>query len=586
MNSSSCRMRNTRVLSVFPKFPVSFWSYKYAIEMLGKKATMPPTGLATVAGMLPRDKFDLDRIIDMNVEPLTDKQIDSADLVFASAMIVQKPSLEEVIERVHSRGKKIVVGGPYATSYSEQISADHLVLGEAELTLPPFVNDFFEGKARRIYDENSVDKNNILLTKNGKPIITNTNIPRWDLLDLKNYYSMAVQYSRGCPFDCDFCDITKLFGKESRTKTPEQMVREFDALYTAGWKGPVFIVDDNFIGNASNVREFLPVLQEWQEDHKYPFSFLTEASMNLGNRNYKDILHGMVKAGFDHVFLGIESPDQDVIKKMNKGQNLGDPLERIKNIQEAGLEVTGGFIIGADGEKDGASERLFNFIQEAGIVVPMPGLLTALKGTELYKRLDREGRIRHETSGNNTHNLGFNFIPERDEETLIRDYTNLLEKLFDSKNYFERCRTLNERRGEFHKLPVKFPSDIRAFGNIIYEKIIKHPDGYFARYLFEIALKSPSKIPLVIAQGVKLHHFQTMTEATLDVARYTEHTQTLYETFKQKVGNLKKTINLEEISSTKKEIMADARRKYARIHEDFRDRARQAYKNLLRNVSI
>ncbi len=579
-------MQRIKVLPVFPEFPPSFWSYRYGVKMLGKKATMPPTGLATVAAMLPEEHFDLQRIVDMNVEPLRDEQLREADIIFTSSMIVQRKSNEEIIERAHKFGKKVVSGGPYPTSYHEQVSADYLVLGEAEVTLAPFLNDFLGGKARRIYTEKNVERDLTQLTKGGKPIVTNTPIPRWDLLNLNNYYSMAVQYSRGCPFDCEFCDITALFGRESRTKTPEQMVREFDALYQADWRGAIFLVDDNFIGNAPNVRKLLPALEEWQKKNGYPFSFLTEASVNLGNRNFSDILNGMVKAGFDHVFLGIESPDPDVLKKMDKGQNLGDLEEKVRNIQKAGLEVTGGFIIGADGEKEGAAERLFDFVQSNGIVVPMPGLLTALKDTKLYKRLEKEGRLRGDSSGNHTHSLGFNFVPEREEQTLIGEYKTLLGKLFDSKNYFERCRTLNERRGDFHKMSVT-KADVKAFFNIVYEKVIRHPDREFTKYLLETAVHSPSIFPVAVAQGVKLHHFQTMTKATLAVEEYKGHVDTLYERFQERVADMKKETHdfFDRVSAAEKEIVSEARRKYGKIHSDFRAGARGAYKNLLQRVS-
>ncbi|MDO8460106.1 MAG: B12-binding domain-containing radical SAM protein [Nanoarchaeota archaeon] len=582
-------MERLRILPVFPEFPKSFWGYNYAVELLGKKATMAPTPILTVAAMVPEDTFDMQRVIDLNVEPLKDEEIERADLIFTSSMIVQRDSLEDIIKRAHHFGKPVVAGGPYPTSYKDEVPADHLVLGEAEITLQPFLRDLLKGTPKKMYEEHSIDPSEITieLTRNRKPIITNTPVPRWDLINLKKYVVMPIQYSRGCPFDCDFCDITKLFGKESRTKTPAQMINEFNALYERKWRGPVFIVDDNFIGNAHNVRELLPHITKWQKEHKYPFSLFTEASMNLGILSYRDILEGMVKAGFDQVFLGIESIDPDVIRKMQKGQNLGDPYEKVRNIQRAGLEVTGGFIIGGDNEKPTVFENLFNFIQKAGIVIPMPGLLTALRGTDLYKRLEREGRLIEESTGNNTHHFGFNFKTELDEKFLVEGYTVLLEKLFDSKNYFNRCRTLDANRGEYHNSDGIGLPEIRAFTGIACEKLIRHPDKEAASYLRETLRKAPKKFPLAVAQTVKLHHFQTMTKANLDVYRYKQHTETLYERFERAAEQIKQGAGDFVISLRKLEkgILKEAAQKCRRIHKDFRENAQEAYNQLSERVN-
>lgn len=561
-----------KVLPVYPEFPISFWSYRYALDLMRKNATMPPTGLATVAAMLPQEHFELEKIIDLNVEPLTDAQIKKSDIIFTSSMIVQKDSLEEIIDRAHHFGKKVVAGGPYPTSYAEDLEKFdnvHLVLGEAEDTLTPFVNDLFSGNAKRVYE-----------TSGKKPSITSTPVPRWDLLNLNKYFSMAIQYSRGCPYDCEFCDITKLYGKESRTKTPKQMINEFEALRRSGWRGPVFIVDDNFIGNKKNVREMLPVVKQWQKRNRFPFSFYTEASMELANPNHKDILEGMVDAGFDMVFMGIESVDPDVIKKMQKGQNLGklNPYQKVEVIQRAGLEVTAGFIIGSDGEKPEVFENLFNFIQKSGIVVPMAGLLTALKGTDLYKRLKKEGRLREESTGNNTHHFGFNFKTELDENFLINNYGKLLKRLFKSEKFYERCRVLDSRRGEYHMQDRLDRAGIGAFFRIMYQNLIRSPDKEFIKYMKEVALTRPSKLSEAVAYAVKLHHFKTMTDGTLDVREYNAHARELYETFREKVEQFKKKsgIKIDEILGLEMEIMCAARKRYDKLHDDFKEGAKNA----------
>jgi len=304
-------MKRLRILPVYPKFPLTFWSYKIAVEYLGKAAIMPPTGLATVLAMLPEDEFEIHPIVDLNVEALENEQLRWCDMVFTSTMIVQEDSHQEVIERAHQMGKKVVAGGPFPTSYPERnSSADYLVTGEAEITLGAFIEDLLAAQPRPIYTEEEVrrsGRNRAELSRNGKPLIRSTPLPRWDLVRLDRYCSAAVQYSRGCPFDCEFCDITKLYGRDSRTKSSEQMIKEFEALHQIGFRGPLFIVDDNFIGNKTNVRQLLPVITDWQQKHKYPFNLFTEASMNLAWPGCEDILQGMIEAGFDEVFVGIES---------------------------------------------------------------------------------------------------------------------------------------------------------------------------------------------------------------------------------------------------------------------------------------
>jgi radical SAM superfamily enzyme YgiQ (UPF0313 family) len=453
-------------------------------------------------------------------------------------MLLQQNSHAEVVRRAHELGKKVIAGGPYPTSYRDKVDADHLVLGEAEITLEPFVRDFVAGRARRVYDAREVERPTVELTLEGKPLLDKTPIPRWDLLDIKNYFSWAVQYSRGCPFNCEFCDITKLFGNESRTKSPQQFLAELDFLYGLGWRGPVFVVDDNFFGNAKNVKQMLPELREWQERRGFPNTFFTEVSSNLGLESNKAFMEGMVGAGFDQVFVGIESIDPDVTEGMNKKQNRGDMLAKIRRMQRAGLEVTGGFIIGADREKPTVFKDLFEFIQESGIVVPMPGLLTALKGTDLYHRLEGEGRLLGESSGNNTHDLGFNFRTELDADFLIEGYRGLLEDLFDSKNYYARCRVLAANRGPRHRLKRADASGLRAFGKIVYDNL-RRPNWEFIKYAVGTAVRRPSEFPEAIASEVKRTHFGTMTRATFDVQDYQRKTETLAEQFRTKMREVR-----------------------------------------------
>lgn len=577
-----------RVLMVYPLFPPSFWSFLESMRLMKLKATMPPTGLATVAAMLPTDWFEVLPIVDMNVEPLTDNAIRSADVVMISAMIAQEPSLRKAIARVKSFGKTVVVGGPYATSYPNEtiaMGADHLVLNEAEMTLPAFVEDFIAGKARKIYDEHSVVRPiNVFLTKEGKPRLTTTPIPRWDLLKLSLYSSIAIQYSRGCPFGCEFCDITNLFGHESRTKTVGQMIAELEAIFATGWRGTIFIVDDNFIGNRTNLREFLPILILWQKKHGYPFAFFTEASVDLANPNMRDILKMMVEAGFQDVFCGIESTNTDVLTAMNKGQNIGDLNEKVSTLQEAGFEVTAGFIIGSDADKPTVFDDLFKFIQNNGIVIPMPGLLAALRGTVLHRRLASEGRLREkEFSGNNTHRFEFNFKPVLSEEFLVEGYVDLLEQLFSPANYYERCRTLRQRRGR--KLLKKSPvhgSWLHATFIVFYRNLIRRPSWEFAKFMFGTFLTSPGDIQTAVTQAVKFEHFKKITQAAVSAHRYSTQVETLLERFTNRVKKLQGDIGkrLQKLTALERRFLSKALRYYRALDPSFRADAKKALASL------
>jgi radical SAM superfamily enzyme YgiQ (UPF0313 family) len=586
-------MGKIKILPVYPEFPETFWGFKTAVEYVGKKSAMPPTGLATVMAMLPEKNFQIKQITDMNVAPLSDKQIKDSDLIFTSTMIVQEDSHNEIIDRAHHYGKKVVAGGPFPTTYPDRMEADYIVAGEAEVTLGPFLEDLLDGTNQRIWTEENVRGRGLVqLTKRGKTEITNTPLPRWDLLNLKDYHSAAIQYSRGCPFDCDFCDITKLYGKESRTKTPDQMVRELDDLYNAGHRGLVFIVDDNFIGNREHVKEMLPKITAWQKENGKPFSFFTEASMNLAWESNSDILDSMNDAGFNFVFLGIESVDNDVLKLMHKKQNTKiSQLEAVRKIQKKGIEVSGGFIIGSDGEKPDVFEGLFNFIQEAGIPTPMPGLLTAVRGTDLYKRLDLEGRIRKESDGNNTHKLHFNFETQLDEDFLIEGYKGLISDLFEPKNYYERCRVLQKNTGKINLLNRANLEGLVAFGKSLNRQLFAKGGWEYVKYLSSTAIKNPKYFPEAVTQAIKLDHFRTITNATIEAHAYIPHTENLFEHFTEKAKTIysKSEKDLQDrlkiISKKAGKIIKKAEKKYSKLHRDFNEHAGEALRNLKENVS-
>ena len=583
-------MSTIRVLPVFPEFPETFWSYRNSMEYVGKKAIMTPTGLLTVMAMLPKG-FEAQRLVDLNVEPLTEEHLENTDIVFTSSMIVQENSHREIAERAHSLGKKVVAGGPFPTTHPEKTGADYVVAGEAEVTLRPFLEDLLNGAEKGVWTEENVYERTrglVELTKGRKTLITKTPLPRWDLTDLGNYWAAAVQFSRGCPFNCDFCDITTLYGKEPRTKTPHQMIEELNALYKNEYRGEVFIVDDNFIGNRKNVKELLPWITKWQQENDYPLSFFTEASMNLAWDNNEDILKGMQKAGFNHVFLGIESVDNDVLKNMKKGQNTKmHPLEAVRRIQREGLEVSGGFIVGTDGEKKGSLGKLYNFIQEAGIPASMPGLLTVVKGTDLHKRLEREGRLRGDSSGNNTHQLGFNFETrtELNEEELLKGYKWLLGELFNAKNYFERCRTLQKNRGPHHRTKRPALEGLVILGKSIKGQLFAKGGWEYAKYLIETAWNKPGDFPEAAAYAIKFDHFKKITDATLEASEYIPLIQKTYERFANTAERIyaksgEAYERLESISKRAQKVIGREEKRFGRLHKDFRKGAETALEEL------
>ncbi len=412
-----------KALLIYPSIPDTFWSFKHVMKFIRKKAAHVPLGLLTVASMFPED-WDL-RLVDANVEGVSDEVIQWADMVFIGAMIVQKESVRQIVARCRALGKLIVGGGPLFTSCPEGFDdVDYLVLNEAEITLPLFLKDLIAGNPRREY------------TTDERPDITSTPLPRWDLIDITLYASMSVQYSRGCPYDCEFCDIVNLNGRRPRVKSNDQMMREFEILYAMGWRGSVFVVDDNFIGNQSKVKSLLKTLKPWQEARDFPFALYTEASVNLAHD--EELMKLMTSAGFDSVFLGLETPEDRCLAECGKHQNRSmDLLEAVKTIQRNGMEVMGGFIIGFDNDPPNIFERQIEFIQNSGVVRAMIGLLEALPGTRLYRRLKEEGRLLEDCSGDNCDGA-MNFIPKMDPQLLRQRYNAVLNYLYSPKEYYTR----------------------------------------------------------------------------------------------------------------------------------------------------
>src|SRR5579883_326028 len=414
-----------KALLLWPIMPNSFWSYQETLDLAGLRSTNPPLGLITVAAMLPPEWAI--RFVDRNVRLETDEDWEWCDIVIISAMIIQKQDFRELIQKGVALGKKVAVGGPYPTSvpeYAVESGAHYLILDEGECTIPMFLDALARGETQGIYRSPE------------KPDVTQTPIARYDLLDLNAYLAITVQFSRGCPFQCEFCDIINLYGRKPRTKTPEQMLAEFETLYQLGWRRYIFVVDDNFIGNTRNAKVFLRALIPWMEAHQYPFKLITEASLNLAQDD--ELIDLMVKAGFMLIFMGIETPDTDSLKGINKVQNTRQSLiDSCHKITRAGLQIMSGFIMGFDNERPGAGKRICDFIEETGIPQGQFSLLQALQNTAMWTRLQQEGRL---MTGLGTFHQGaiMNFIPTRPVEEITQEYIDAFWYIYEPMPYLKR----------------------------------------------------------------------------------------------------------------------------------------------------
>jgi radical SAM superfamily enzyme YgiQ (UPF0313 family) len=487
-----------RILLVYPEFPDTFWSFKHALKFIRKKAGAPPLGLLTVAAMLPSDWEK--RLVDLNVSRLTEEDLAWADAIFLSAMIVQRDSAREIIQRCKAAGVKIVAGGPLFTmEYDQFPEVDHFVLNEAEETLEPFLRDLAEGRARRVYASDRF------------PDLQQTPVPLWRLANLKHYSSISIQFSRGCPFNCDFCNVTTLLGHRPRTKTASQIIAELDSLYALGWRQGVFFVDDNFIGNRKHIKtEVLPALIEWRKGRKgMPFS--TEASINLADD--PELMRLMIQAGFDTVFVGIESPNEDSLSECSKNQNKGrDLLESVRSLQRAGLQVQGGFIIGFDNDSSSIFQQQIDFIQNSGIVTAMVGLLQAPLGTRLYERLQKEDRLVPGFSGDNVDGTT-NIIPRMGLGLLQDGYREVLSHIYAPRFYYKRVQTfLREYKPPQIHAPLE-PQYILALLRSIYQLGICGVErADYWRLFFWTLFRRPRLFPLAVTLAIYGFHFRQVIE--------------------------------------------------------------------------
>ena len=483
-----------KALLIYPEFPDTFWSFKHALKFIRKQASLPPLGLLTVAAMLPSEWEK--RLIDLNVRDLTEQDLAWADMALISAMVVQRDSAKQIIAHCKAAGLRVIAGGPLFTAeYDQFTEVDHFILNEAELTLPPFLEDLENGCAKRLY------------TSDEFPEIEGTPVPLWELLDMKRYATMAIQYSRGCPFDCEFCNITALFGHRPRVKTAEQIIHELDALYQIGWRSGIFFVDDNFIGNKRHIKEsLLPALIDWRKD-KIGVSFHTEVSINLADD--EELMDLMNQAGFNMVFIGVETPDDESLVECNKKQNRHrDLVADIKRIQRSGMQVQGGFIIGFDSDTPSIFQRQIDFIQKSGIVTAMVGLLQAPIGTRLYERLKREGRLLNAFSGDNVDGTT-NIIPKMNLDVLQKGYKTVVNYLYAPKNYYARVRTFLKEYKAPKVLGAFDPEYILAFfRSIIQLGIIDKERWHYWKLFFWTLFRRPKLFPLAIAFSIYGYHFR------------------------------------------------------------------------------
>ncbi|MBE9114280.1 B12-binding domain-containing radical SAM protein [Lusitaniella coriacea LEGE 07157] len=489
-----------RVLLLYPRFPKSFWSFEKVMELVGLKAFLPPLGLITVAAILPQTwEF---RLVDRNVRLETEADWEWADLIVTSGMIVQKPDLLHLIHEAKQRNKLIAVGGPYVTSVSEEAQdagVDFLILDEGEITLPLFVEALERGEKKGVFHANGE-----------KPDITQTPIPRYDLLELDAYSDMSVQFSRGCPFQCEFCDIIVLYGRKPRTKTPAQLLAELQTLYKLGWRGGIFVVDDNFIGNKRNVKLLLRELIPWMEKHNYPFHFTTEASVDLSQDD--ELLDLMFVTNFRSVFLGIETPDTDSLKLTKKYQNTRNSLiECVWKINRSGMRVMAGFIVGFDGEKSGAGDRIIDFVEATAIPHAVCSMLQALPKTALWYRLEKEGRLLEGKNGTINQTTLTNFIPTRPMEEIAEEYIACFWQLYDPSKYLGRVyRHHLYRKPTCHKKKFKMPqlSMIKALLTICWRQGIKRKTRFqFWIQLFSILKHNNKILKSYLTACAHLEHF-------------------------------------------------------------------------------
>jgi radical SAM superfamily enzyme YgiQ (UPF0313 family) len=491
-----------KVLMVYPSFPDTFWGFRHALRFISRRSCFPPLGLLTVASLLPQGWEK--RLVDMNCRALKDADILWADYVFISAMSVQKASVDAVLARCRRLGAKVVAGGPLFTVwYDDYGGVDHLVLGEAEVSLPLFLADLASGDPARLYPAA------------GRADMEAVPVPQWDLIRIREYASMNLQYSRGCPFDCEFCDIVALYGRRSRTKQASQVVTELESLYAAGWRGSVFFVDDNFTAGREKLKqEVLPAIRTWMDFRGSPFSFFTEASIDLADDD--ELVRQLVDAGFTQVFVGIETPNEKSLAECGKSQNTGrDLIACVQKLQQAGLQVQGGFIVGFDSDPDSIFDTLIRFIQRSGIVTAMVGLLNAPRGTRLYRRLEGEGRLLDAIPMDNTE-FTQNFVPVMDPGRLIDGYKKIVSSIYSPGNYYRRIRAFFDRyRPQRSAGGYQAGSVLALLRSMVVLGIFGRERRHYWRLFFWCLFRRARLFPTAITLAIYGYHFRRIFDSRM-----------------------------------------------------------------------
>lgn len=483
-----------KILLVEPRTPETFWSLRHALRFVGKRVANPPLGLLTMAGLLPRDWSY--RLVDTNAVELGDDDLRWADYVMVSAMEIHREAVMALAARCRDLGKPLIGGGPlFMVERDETLGVPHVVVGEAEELATELVADLRAGAVRALYESPRF------------PELALTPLPRWDLLNLRHYATMSVQSCRGCPFDCEFCDVVALNGRRPRTKDPVQFIGELEGLRALGWQGPVFVVDDNFIGDKKRCRELLLAMIDWRARTHSRMTFLTEASVNMAAE--PELLELMVTAGFKKVFLGLETPSAASLKECRKMQNLrGDLADSVRTIQAAGLEVMGGFIVGFDSDESDIFQRQFEFIQKTGVVTAMVGLLQAMPRSRLYRRLAGEGRLRTISAGDNTKAV-FNFEPRLDREFMIENYRGLIHRLYEPNAYYQRIRTFLDAHHPRGPRPrLTWPDVGAGFRSVWVMGVTHRGRRAYWRFLATTIARHPDQLGVALTLAIMGHHFR------------------------------------------------------------------------------
>jgi len=500
-------MKHRKILFVQPEHTTSYWGFQYSLRLYGKKTMHPPLGLITVAAMLPKH-WDL-RLIDCNIETLTDEDVLWADMVWTGGMGTQVKSMYAVLDRCRALGRKTVIGGPHATGHKPVDRADYLVLNEAEVTLQPFLDDLEKGCPKQVYEDAT------------KPDVTSTPVPRFDLLNVNAYGVMDIQYSRGCPFNCEFCDIIALYGRVPRTKTPAQTVAEFQALYDLGYRGALFLVDDNFIGNKKSVKDMLELLTPWMQKHEYPFFLTTEASINLADDD--GLLEAMRLSGFKRVFLGIETPSMEALKETQKFQNTKrEMVESVHHMQSFGIECMGGFIVGFDSDEANIFDRQIQFITQAELPWAMVGILAAIPLTQLWDRLQREDRLLGYHSGDQFG--GTNFKTKMAPDELMDGYKKILRTIYEPRSYFDRVLAVVKRQVDvgypnLHKKLTGFAKiGAATIVSMVIQGVFSSYRREYWRFMYQLLTQYRKKYVVGLMNSIVGHHFIKYTDKILKEA--------------------------------------------------------------------